>query len=50
MTTILDYIIIIIIIILFIFLIRTSNFGSEAERSCYFWQFEPEKFLLKSCS
>ena len=29
----------------FFFLVRTSNFGVEAERSYYFWQFEPEKFL-----
>ena len=29
---------------LFIF-IRTSNFGTEAECSYLFWQFEPEKFL-----
>ena len=25
--------------------ILTSNFGTEAERSYYFWQFEPKKFL-----
>ena len=29
-----------------LFLIRTSTtFGAEAERSYYFWQFEPEMFL-----
>ena len=28
-----------------LFFIRTSNFGAEAERSYYVWQFEPEKFF-----
>ena len=31
-----------------LFYIRTYNFGAEAERSYYFWQFEPEKFLRYS--
>ena len=33
------------IILYTLFFIRTSNFGAGAERSYFFWQFEPEMFL-----